>query len=121
MQAGQSLLFSGQPNEDNPHQGRVGILLSKGARNSLIDWKPVSSRLMTARFKGRVRNVTIVKCYAPTEEANEDLKTRLLAAPRHHNELQQGYPDGYGKSKRQGQIREPGIGAGHGEAWGGCH
>ncbi|KDR07658.1 Craniofacial development protein 2 [Zootermopsis nevadensis] len=76
---GQSLLFSGQQNEEDPHQGAVGILLSKRARNNLIDWKPVSSRLMTASFKGRVRNVTIVQCYAPIEEANGDLKTRFYS------------------------------------------
>jgi hypothetical protein len=68
--AGRTFLYSGKPNEEDPRLEGVGMLLSKRAKCSLIDWKPVSERLMSARFKARSRNVTIVQLSAPTEQAN---------------------------------------------------
>lgn len=64
---------------ESQYQEGVGILLSKRAKNGLIDWKSISSRLMTARFKGRIRNVTIVQCYASTEDTETVLKTSFYS------------------------------------------
>ncbi|KAI8439007.1 hypothetical protein MSG28_011306 [Choristoneura fumiferana] len=66
-----TLLYSGQASK---HEHGVGILLSKKASGSLLEWKPVSERIITARFRSRVRNVTIVQCYAPTNAADLDVK-----------------------------------------------
>ncbi|XP_073965211.1 uncharacterized protein [Choristoneura fumiferana] len=68
-----TLLYSGQASK---HEHGVGILLSKKASGSLLEWKPVSERIITARFRSRVRNVTIVQCYAPTNAADLDVKER---------------------------------------------
>ena len=75
--AGQTFLYSGKPNEDDPHQEGVGILLSSRAKKSLLDWKPISSRIIYARFKGKVRNISILQCYAPTEIAEADFKEQF--------------------------------------------
>ena len=32
-----------------------------------MEWSPTSERIMAARFKTRIRNLTIIQCYAPTE------------------------------------------------------
>lgn len=39
-----------------------------------MEWHPVSERIIVARFKSRPLNVTIIQCYAPTNEANLDIK-----------------------------------------------
>jgi len=31
------------------------------------DWHPVSEKLKMSRFKAKIRNITIIQCYAPTE------------------------------------------------------
>jgi exonuclease III len=49
-------------------------MLTNTAKNSLIDWKPISERLMMARFKAKVRNVTVIQCYAPTEGSEIQIK-----------------------------------------------
>jgi hypothetical protein len=37
-----------------------------GAKRSLLERTPVSSRIITERLKSRVRPVSIIQCYAPT-------------------------------------------------------
>jgi exonuclease III len=55
----------------------VGILLSKKAKNSLIEWHPVSERIINAHFKAKVRNVSIVQCYVPTEISEIETKKQF--------------------------------------------
>ena len=62
------LLNSGEELDQKGQRiGGVGIMLTKEARRSLIGWQAINNRLMTARFKSRVRNITIINCYAPHE------------------------------------------------------
>ena len=37
----------------------------------LLDWKPISDRLIKARFNSKFA------CYAPTEDAEEEIKDEL--------------------------------------------
>jgi hypothetical protein len=62
------------PEEDDDHVQGVGILLSRQMRSSLLEWRAVSERLMTARLKYKHRNLTIVQAYEPTEEATMERK-----------------------------------------------
>lgn len=70
---GDLLIFSGKPESEKRASG-VGILISKDYKRGLIDWKPVSDRIITAKFRTRFRNVNITQCYAPTELAEADDK-----------------------------------------------
>lgn len=67
-------LYSGPTGEGAEHRAGVGILINRAARRSLIEWKPISDRLLTARFKSKIRNISIIQCYAPTEPSEEDVK-----------------------------------------------
>ena len=39
-----------------------------------MEWEPISDRLIRARFASNYCNVTILQCYATTNEAEEDVK-----------------------------------------------
>lgn len=61
---GNTLIYSGKPDKS---ESGVAIMMSKAVRKSLIEWSPVSDRIITARVKTKARNMSIVQCYAPTE------------------------------------------------------
>ena len=68
------MLCYGHPDEDNIHRDRVGLMMSKKAMKSLKEWEPVSARIIAARFESKFQNVTIIQCYAPTNQADEEDK-----------------------------------------------
>lgn len=68
-----SMIFCGKSDEEIRSSG-VGLLMSAGARKALMEWRAVSDRIMTARFRTRARPVTIVQVYAPTEMDKENVK-----------------------------------------------
>jgi exonuclease III len=72
-QYGNSLIFSGT-GEDKKHRNGVGILMNKDARKSLMKWIPISETIILARFKTKIRNLTIIQCYAPTEMTEKNKK-----------------------------------------------
>ena len=72
LDGGITLLYSGRP--DNLHYQGTGIMMSDFSRKALIDWKPVNERLITARFRGKFTNMSIIVCYAPTNDAASDVK-----------------------------------------------
>lgn len=47
-------------------------MMSKKIRKALIEWNPISDRIMTARICTKVRTMNIIQCYAPTN-VDEDV------------------------------------------------
>ena len=45
------LVFSGMPNADDDHIRGVGILVNRNIRGALLEWNPVSKRIITARIQ----------------------------------------------------------------------
>jgi len=82
LQTGETLLYSGKENENDPHQAGVALLLSKEAMHSLMEWEPVSDRTIRARLDSRFQEVTIIMCYAPTNAAGDGEKEQF------YNQLQ---------------------------------
>ena len=74
---GETILYSGNPNENDRHNKGVAIMISKQAKKSLMEWEPVNERIIWARFNARGQNFTIVQCYAPTNEAELEDKERF--------------------------------------------
>jgi len=75
--SGELLLYSGHAIGEK-HEYGVGLILSKSLKKSLIEWRAVSERLLIARPNTRLRKLTIVQCYAPTNEATMEEKRSLL-------------------------------------------
>jgi exonuclease III len=71
---GNILLYSGMPNENDVHQHGVSILLSNKLKHSLVEWKPVNERIITARLATKYEKNSVMQCYAPTEEYDLDKK-----------------------------------------------
>ena len=71
--SGELLLYSGRAMGEK-HEYGVGLLLSKGQKKSLIEWTAVMERLITARLATRLHKLTVVQCYAPTNEATSEEK-----------------------------------------------
>ncbi len=67
------MLYSGLDEGDN-HERGVAFILSKESAQCLLEWEPVSERIIRARFNSRWQQLTILQCYAPTNEATEEAK-----------------------------------------------
>jgi exonuclease III len=67
------------PNEDDVHQHGVGILLSNKLKHSLVEWKPVNERIITARLATKYGKISVIQCYAPTEEYDLDKKEEFYS------------------------------------------
>ena len=46
----------------------IGFLMTPRAHSCLISWEPISERLITARFRSKIWNITLIQCYAPTRK-----------------------------------------------------
>ena len=84
----EEILYAGSTQK---HERGVAIILSKAAAKSLMSWKPVSDRIITARLYSKYIKATIVQAYAPQngssdEEKNmfyEQLQTVFDETPKH--------------------------------------
>ena len=74
LQSGETLLYSGKENEDDRNEAGVTVLLSKRSAKSLLEWEPVSGRIIRARFDSRFQKVSIIMCYAASNNAEEEDK-----------------------------------------------
>merc|ERR1712237_299308 len=69
LSTGELLVYSGHPDENARHEEGVALMLSKKAEKALIAWEGHGSRIITASFttKSRNINVNVIQCYAPTK------------------------------------------------------
>ena len=86
---GETILYSGR--DDGQHHQGVAMILKRGVERCLMEWKPVNSRLLKIRLRGKHANTTIIQCYAPTNDGSEDekedfywqLQAETESTPRH--------------------------------------
>ena len=84
LSTGHSILYSGQT--DHQHRGGVAIIMNRKVEKSLLDWKPISDRLIKAKFATKL---TVITCYAPTEDAEiKDGFYEVLFQKYHSNTIE---------------------------------
>ena len=52
--------------------------MTKEASKSLLEWTPISDRIITARFWSKYTKTIMIQVYAPTDDPNEDDKDVFL-------------------------------------------
>lgn len=71
---GHTVLFSGRQDDEREHHG-VAIWVHKNVAACLASYDPVNSRIMTATFAAKPRDITMIQCYAPTADgSNEEIE-----------------------------------------------
>ena len=66
---GHTLWYSG---DDKYQEKGVGFLVHKDIAKSVMESKPISSRIITMRLVGQPLNISLVQVYAPTSTASDD-------------------------------------------------
>ena len=76
LSSGELLLYSGHTEDGAPHTEGVALMLAPEAQRALIGWEPVNSRIITAKFNTKKKDIrlNIIQCYAPTNDAQEEKK-----------------------------------------------
>jgi len=74
---GETLIYSGHEEDGARHTEGVGLMLSKEAAGSLMEWTAVSSRILHARFRTKIGKLLLIQCYAPTNEADDETKSNF--------------------------------------------
>ena len=77
LSTGELILYSGHTHNGAPHTEGVGFMLSRQAEKALIGWQPVSSRTATFRTKQKKILARLIMCYAPTNEASDELMDKV--------------------------------------------
>lgn len=87
---------SGQSREE------ATVIMKKGVEKCLMEWKPVSSRIILARLKGRQTNLSIIQLCAPTSDSDDTNKEAF------YEQLQATFESTHcdGRPERQGQLWE---------------
>ncbi|VDP49837.1 unnamed protein product [Schistosoma curassoni] len=73
------LLYSGHQKENAPHTQGVALMLSKEARNALIEWESHESRITNSSLKTKKEGITMnfIQYYAPNNDSNDDDKNQF--------------------------------------------
>ena len=66
-----TIIHSGQ--KDTHHRG-VALIMNRESANTLIEWEPINERLIKARFNSKYCKLTIIQCYAPTNDSEDDME-----------------------------------------------
>ena len=72
LASGHTIVFSGR--SDDQHSEGVALLLNRKTEKALLEWKPFGSRLLKARFHSKYTKLSVLVCYAPTEDVNAEVK-----------------------------------------------
>ena len=74
LNSGHTILY---PGHKTNHVSGVAIIRSRETTKTLLDWEPINDRLIAARFNSKFCKLTIIECYVPTNDADEDSRTEF--------------------------------------------
>ncbi|CAH8868299.1 unnamed protein product [Trichobilharzia szidati] len=74
LSTGESVIYFGHTEDNHMHTEGVAIMMSPTATKALMQWEAISPRIMTARFNSKGRKMSVIQCYAPTNNADLEKK-----------------------------------------------
>ena len=79
LSSGEQLLYSRHTEDGAPHTESVALMLAPEAQRALVNWEPVNSRIITAKFITKRKDIklNIIQCYTPTNDAEEEKKDKF--------------------------------------------
>ena len=77
LSSGNIILYSEM---ENVHERGVAIIIKRKQSKSLMEWEPVNERIIRARFFSRHSKLTVIQCYAPTNDATDEEKEKFYLA-----------------------------------------
>lgn len=88
MSDGATILYSGR---EKTHTNGKALVIAKEKVNTMLDWEPISDRMIGAHFNSKHCKLTIIQCYTPTNKANDEVKDEryehlsqvISGVPRH--------------------------------------
>ena len=89
------MIYSGQ---QDTHHRVVALITNKQSASTLMEWEPINERLIKARFNSKYCKLTIIQCYAPAndsedevkEDSHEQLQAEFAKVPQHYMLLVMG-------------------------------
>lgn len=69
-----TMYYSG---EETQGRNGVGFIINNKLEKKVIEFKPINGRIAKVRIKSKPFNTTIINIYAPTENAEEEEKTKM--------------------------------------------
>ena len=74
LATGQTVIYCG---DEEVHEYGVAIMLDQQAVNSLMEWTPISKRIILARFYSKYRRLTVIQVYAPHNDRDAEEKDQF--------------------------------------------
>ena len=71
---GHNINYLVNSNTTDPHDKGVGFMISKKAKQSLLEWNPVSPKIITARLNTKFQKTTLIQVYSSTNNADDGEK-----------------------------------------------
>ena len=78
LASGHHIIYCGKQN--NQHISGVAIIMTNKLKKSLLEQKPISDRLMFARFNSKFAKMPVIVCYAPTEDKEDGKKIYFMTS-----------------------------------------
>ena len=66
-----TIIHSGQK---ATHHRSVALIMNRESANTLMEWEPINERLIKAGFNSKYCKLTIIQCYAPTNDSEDETK-----------------------------------------------
>ena len=78
LNSGEVVIWSGR--QDNNHQAGVALIIGRKYASTLLQWKPISERLMYVRLNSKQTKLSVIVAYAPINDADEEDKDQFYSA-----------------------------------------
>ncbi|XP_062572471.1 craniofacial development protein 2-like [Saccostrea cucullata] len=70
LATGHQILYLGR--SDEQHSSDVGLILNRKLGKCMLGWNPYNDRLLSTRFHSKFAKLTVIVCYSPTEDKEEE-------------------------------------------------